>query len=208
MMFTIALMLLGQAAAATPDVAAARQLFEAGTYEQVVMIALDDTSPPSLVYLVAQSHDRLKQEPAARAAYAQLAARPETDPWHHVGQSALLMLDARPGPAGTPPAATVARAVEAAERATILPPSVAEAQFQLGLALAERRDYATAAPAFEAAIALDPQPAYAHYYAGLSYYQEKRIDLMAKYFESFLKLAPNAPERAGVESIMRTVRGR
>ena len=27
-------------------------------------------------------------------------------------------------------------------------------------------------------------------------------------FEAFLKLAPNAPERAAVESIMRTVRGR
>jgi hypothetical protein len=31
---------------------------------------------------------------------------------------------------------------------------------------------------------------------------------MATHFEAFLKLAPNAPERAEVESIMRTVRGR
>ena len=51
-------------------------------------------------------------------------------------------------------------------------------------------------------------PAYAHYYAGLSYYQAERIDLMAAFFESFLKLAPDAPERAQVESIMRTIRGR
>jgi len=206
MIFTIALMLLGQAA--PPDIAASRQLFEAGQYEQIVAIPLDDASPPSLVYLVAQSHDRLKRVPAARETYGRLTGRPDTDPWHHVGQSALLLLDARPGPAGTPPAATVARAVAAAEHASALTPSIAEAKYQLGLAEAERRDYGKAAPAFEAAIALDPQPAYAHYFAGLSYYQEKRIDLMAKYFEAFLKLAPNAPERAQVDSIMRTVRGR
>ena len=206
MIFTIALMILGQAAA--PDITASRQLFEAGQYEQIVAIPLDDASPPSLVYLVAQNHDRLKRAPAAREAYGRLTGRPDTDPWHHVGQSALLLLDARPGPAGTPPAATVARAVAAAEHASTLTPSIAEAQYQLGLAEAERRDYGKAAPAFEAAIALDPQAAYAHYFAGLSYYQEKRIDLMARYFESFLKLAPNAPERAQVDSIMRTVRGR
>ena len=50
--------------------------------------------------------------------------------------------------------------------------------------------------------------AYAHYYAGHSYYETGRIDLMASFFESFLKLAPDAPERTSVESIMRTVRGR
>jgi TolA-binding protein len=205
MIFTIALMLLGQTAA---DITASRQLFEAGQYEQIVSIQLDDASPPSLVYLVAQSHDRLTQVPAARDTYGRLIGRPDTDPWHHVGQSALLLLDARPGPAGTPPAATVARAVAAAEQASTLTPSIAEAQYQLGLAQAERRDYAKAASAFEAAISLDPQPAYAHYFAGLSYYQEQRIDLMAKYFEAFLTLAPDAPERAQVDSIMRTVRGR
>jgi hypothetical protein len=31
---------------------------------------------------------------------------------------------------------------------------------------------------------------------------------MAVYFENFLKLAPNAPERPAVLSIMKTVRGR
>lgn len=206
MIFTIALMLLGQATG--PDITAARQLFEAGQYDQVVAVPLDEASAPALVYLVAQSHDRLDRTPAARDTYARLTGRPDTDPWHHVGQSAVLLLDARPGPAGTPPAATVARAVAAAEHAATLGPAIAEAKYQVGLAEAERRDYGKAAQAFEAAIALDPQPAYAHYFAGLSYYQEQRIDLMAKYFEMFLQQAPDAPERAQVDSIMRTVRGR
>jgi len=50
--------------------------------------------------------------------------------------------------------------------------------------------------------------AYAHYEAGMAYYKAKRVDRMAVYFENFLKLAPNAPEKPAVQSIMRTVRGR
>ena len=44
--------------------------------------------------------------------------------------------------------------------------------------------------------------------AAMAFYRVKRADLMAVHFERFLKLAPNAPERAEVESIMRTMRGR
>jgi len=197
MLAALLVVALVQTAAAPPELATARQWFEAGQHQQVVAVTLNDNSAPALVYLVAQSHDRLTQPAPARAAYERLAGRPETDPWHFIGRSAVLLRDSQP-----------ARAVSAAERAVALGPKVAEAHFQLGLVRAERRDYVQAAPAFEAAVAIDPMPAYAHYYAGLSYYQVKRVDLMAQYFESFLKLAPEAPERAQVESIMRTVRGR
>ena len=54
----------------------------------------------------------------------------------------------------------------------------------------------------------DPTLAAAQYYGGLAEYRFKRVDRMAAHFEAFLKLAPNAPERPEVESIMRTVRGR
>ena len=50
--------------------------------------------------------------------------------------------------------------------------------------------------------------AYAHYEAGMAYYKAKRVDKMAVYFENFLKLAPAAPERPAVLSIMKTVRGK
>jgi hypothetical protein len=40
------------------------------------------------------------------------------------------------------------------------------------------------------------------------HYRANRPDLMASRFETFLKLAPDAPERAEVTQIMRTVRGR
>jgi len=204
------LVLFTQLGATAPDLTTARQWFEAGQHQQVVAVALNDNTTPALVYLVARSHDQLKQPVAARAAYERLAARPQTDPWHFIGRSAVLLTAPQPTQvttAANQPAATE-QAVAAANRAVALGPTVAEAHFQLGLARAERRDYVRAAPAFEAAIAIDPMPAYPHYYAGLSYYQAKRIDLMAEFFESFLKLAPNAPERPQVESTMRTVRGR
>jgi hypothetical protein len=50
--------------------------------------------------------------------------------------------------------------------------------------------------------------AYAHYEAGMAFYKIKRIDRMAVYFENFLRVAPDAPESAAVQSIMRTVRGK
>jgi hypothetical protein len=71
-----------------------------------------------------------------------------------------------------------------------------------------RREYGDAAAEFTKAAQLDPGFAAAHYYAGLANYREKRIDLMTRSFETFVRLAPNAPERPEVESILRTVRGR
>ena len=84
----------------------------------------------------------------------------------------------------------------------------AQARYQLGLVEAARNNHQQAAEAFAKATELDPQMAYAHYEAGMAFYKAKRVDRMAVYFEHFLKLAPNAPERPAVQSIMRTVRGR
>ena len=197
MLAAILAIALVQTSATPADLATVRQWFEAGDDQQVVAVALDDASAPSLIFLIAQSHDRLAQPAQARAAYERLTGRAETDPWHFVGRAAILVADTQ-----------LAEALTAAERAVALGATVADTHFQLGLVQAEHRDYGKAAPAFEAAIAIDPMLAYAHYYAGLSYYQAERIDLMANFFESFLKLAPTAPERTQVESIMRTIRGR
>ncbi len=196
MLFTIAVM-LGQAASSPPGLETVRAWFEAGQHQDVIAVPLADDSAPALVYQIAQSHDSLEQASAARVAYERLAARPATDAWHFIGRAATLLADGQ-----------TAQAVTAAQQAVAVAPDVAAAHYQLGLAQAGLRNYEKAAPAFEAAISVDPTPAYAHYYAGLSYYQAERIDLMARYFESFLRLAPNAPERPQVESIMRTVRGR
>ena len=54
---------------------------------------------------------------------------------------------------------------------------------------------------------INPQMAYAHYYAGMNFYEAKRDRSDGCVLREFLKLAPNAPERPAVESIMRTCVG-
>jgi tetratricopeptide (TPR) repeat protein len=86
--------------------------------------------------------------------------------------------------------------------------TIPEAHFERGLVLMARRDYDAASAAFEQSLALDGTNAAAHYYGGLADYRTKRVDRMAAHFEAFLRLAPDAPERPEVESIMRTIRGK
>ena len=119
------------------------------------------------------------------------------DPWASVGQSAVALVDGNQDAALTAARTAVARN-----------PDLAEAQYQLGLVQEARGDSPAAAEAFAQAARANPRMAYAHYNAGMNFYKVKRIDQLAVYFENFLKLAPNAPERPAVESIMRTLRGR
>jgi len=78
--------------------------------------------------------------------------------------------------------------------------------FLRGLLKATNRQYADAAKDLEEAIRRNPENAYAHYYAGLAYNGLRRPDKMVAHFEQFLKLAPEAPERSRVQSILSTVR--
>jgi tetratricopeptide (TPR) repeat protein len=170
-----------------------RQLFEAGKYQAAIDKTGGDTSPSAL-YLKGLSHLKLNQADAAKAAFQQVGG---DDAWQSVGQSAVALIDNnRDG------------ALAAAKTAVGKNAKLAEAQYQLGRVLEAAGDRPGAADAFAKATEDNPQMAYAHYYAGMNYYEAKRVDRMAVFFENFLKLAPNAPERPGVESIMRTVRGK
>src|SRR5262249_5780498 len=156
--------------------------------------AADD---PRMVYLLAQSQQKLGQRDEARQAYERLAARPDGDPWHDIGRSAVAQL-----------ANDAGGALAAADQAVEHDANIAEAQSQRGLAFSAQQDMANAAAAFEKATELDPNWADAHYYAGLAYSKVKRIDQMASHFNTFLRLAPQSPSRAEVQSIMRTLGGR
>jgi tetratricopeptide (TPR) repeat protein len=180
--------------AGAQDLGELRKLVDAGKYQQAIDAA--GASPDArATYLVAQSAQRLSpQHAAAKQAYEQLAGRPESDPWHDIGQSGLALMSSN-----------VADAVEAANRAVDRDDSIPEAHYQAGLAMMNRQDWQAAASHFEKAAQLDPSWAYAHYYAGLAYSKIKRLDLVASHFQTFLKLAPQAPERGEVQSIMRTL---
>ena len=53
---------------------------------------------------------------------------------------------------------------------------------------------------------LKPDFAYAHYFAGLAYQRQRQLPKTADHFDAFLRLAPDAPERAAVAAILRTIK--
>ena len=175
-----------------------RKLFEAGKYQEAIdKVKARDDAPRDQIYLRALAHRKLKQNDEAKQAFEKLAAEPEEGAWREIGRSGTALVDGDLD-------AAAAEARKAVERDD----SSAPAQYQLGIVESARNNQAQAAEAFAKATDFDPQMAYAHYEAGMAFYKVKRIDRMAVYFENFLKLAPNAPERPAVQSIMRTVRGR
>ena len=185
---------------ADQTVSSAQQLYESGRYQDVVTLlqtTLAAQTPPDQLFLLAQSQLKLDRSADAQAALAPLLSLPVDDPWRLIAESAATNI-----------AGDIPGAVDRATKAVALAPTNAYAQYQLGLARAANRDAAAAAAAFEQAAGLNPRFAYAHYYAGLSYYNAKRLDKMTTFFEHFVKLAPNAPERPAVESILRSIRGR
>jgi tetratricopeptide (TPR) repeat protein len=78
-------------------------------------------------------------------------------------------------------------------------------QYELGLSYAVRNDFASAARIFDLCIATAPTFAYAYYQAALAYQHLDRPDIMANRFDRFVRLAPNAPERPEVESVLRAI---
>jgi tetratricopeptide (TPR) repeat protein len=171
----------------------ARKAYDAGAYQQVVDTA-GGSEDPHVLYVVAQSQQKLRRPDDARQIYQRLASRPDSDPWHGVGQSAIALL-----------AGDAAAGVQEADRAVAADATLPEAHQQRGLALTARQSMADAAAAFEKAGELDPAWAYPHYYAGVTYSKIRRADLTASHFQTFLKLAPQAPERGEVQSILRTL---
>ena len=190
-MLIVAITALIRPVAAQDDV---RKLFESGKYKEVVERTSGD-SPPEARYLRALAYRKLDQNDQAKDAFRQLAGA--GDAWRAVGESGVALVDGNTD-----------EAINTARTAVERNGDLAEAQFQLGRALDAKGENAQAADAFAKAAERAPQMAYAHYQAGMSFYKAKRVDKMAVYFENFLKLAPNAPERPAVQSIMKTVRGR
>jgi tetratricopeptide (TPR) repeat protein len=167
----------------------ARKAFDAGDYQRVVDTA-GGSPEPRVQYLVGQSQQKLRRADEARRAYGQLGG----GAWGAIGRSAVALLSSDAG-----------GAVQAADQAVAAGGTIPEAHYQRGLALSAQQNLAEAAASFQRASDLDPSWAYAHYYAGIAYSKAKRADLTASHFQTFLRLAPQAPERGEVQSILRTL---
>jgi tetratricopeptide (TPR) repeat protein len=173
-----------------------QRLFEAGRFQQVVD-STNPASPPEALYTAAQSQQKMGANDQAAQTFSRLAERPEGDPWHFIGLSGRQLVEGN-----------AEAAVASARQVVAMAPDLPYAHFQLGLALARQQQWAEAAAAFDAASERQPANAYAHYYSGMMHYRANRVDRMAVHFEQFLKLAPEAPERPEVVSIMRTLQSR
>ena len=182
------------------NVADVRQLYDAGRYQEVVratdLTTAEADNTARLRYLAAQSYGKLNDDDGARRTYQRLADS-GANPWSPIGRSAVQLMDKQ-----------LDEALASADQAVRMGATLPEAHYQRGIVLMARQEYGDAVNAFTRATELDPKFAAAYYYAGLANYRVKRIDLMTNNFGMFIKLAPNAPERPGVESILRTVRGR
>ena len=175
-----------------------RSLYEAGRYQEVVQAVANSSGAvsPEDRWLAARSYLRLRQVDDARALLSEIEDANPDPAWQTVARLALAQLGEN--------AEDFARARAETEGY----PAHPFVQYQLGLALADRREFAEAARAFDRAIAADPSFAYAYYDAGLTYERLDRADVATTRFESFVRLAPEAPERPAVESVLRTMRGR
>ena len=191
----IALLLAITIAPAAQD-ASPQKLFESGKYQEAIdTVKKRSDASPEDVYVRALAHRKLNQNDDAKEAFRALAGRDGA--WKEIGNSGTAMIEGN-----------MDNAAAAARKAVDADGNSSEARFQLGLVESARNNQQQAADAFAKAAELNPQMAYAHYEAGMAFYKAKKVDRMAVYFENFLKLAPNAPERPAVQSIMKTIRGR
>lgn len=177
----------------------AQQLFEEGQYEPALRVLNErrdsGVSDPADRFLAAQVQLKLSRSDQAKQEVEPLTAG--SDPtWAPIGESVQALIDG-----------DTQRALDRATQAATASPDHFHAQYQLGLVKARREDWAGAAQAFDRASQIDRNFAYAFYYAGFSYSKAQRADLTVENFERFLKLAPKAPERLAVESILRVLRG-
>ena len=175
--------------------ASVQDLFEAGRYAEVLSVSAG-TNEPAALWFAAHSSLRLGQRDQAAQQFARLRDAGGSPSWQAAADLALALLEDDPG------------AIDRARGAAAAFASDPFVQFQLGLAHARRGDLSAAAQAFDRCIEVDPRFAYAYYHAGLAYDRLNRTDLAITRFEMFQRLAPNAPERPEVASILQTVRSR
>jgi tetratricopeptide (TPR) repeat protein len=196
--FSAALLVAVVVSAFAQEGQSAQQLYEAGKYGEALQAVQQQrergAAGPDDTYLAGQILLRLDQGDNAKREFEGLTSLGD-EGWQLVGESARALVDN-----------DTQRALETATQATAVASDRFAAHYQLGLVQARREDFDAAASAFERAVELNPTFAYAHYYAGAAYSQIRRSDRTSYFFERFLKLAPDAPERTAVMSIMRTLR--
>ena len=175
--------------------ASIQQLIERGALNEAAQRAEAERDNPEAASLVAHAFLRMKDDGRANEVFGRLRESGGED-WKAIGESGATLL-----------AGDQAGALAAAERAVAANGGNPYAHYQLGAVAFRQDNFQRAAEAFGQSVQLKPDLAYAHYYAGMAYQRLKETAKMSEHLETFLKLAPKAPERAMVSSMLRTIRG-
>jgi tetratricopeptide (TPR) repeat protein len=171
-----------------------QQLLERGALDEAVQRAQSERDNPESTFLAAQAFTKLEQNGRATEEYARLRDTGD-ESWKAIGESGAQLLE------GNMPAA-----MDAAVRAVHANGDNAYAHYQVGIVASRQSDFQRAAEAFGRSVELKPDLAYGHYYAGLASQRLKQTAQMSRHLEAFMRLAPEAPERAAVSAILRTLR--
>jgi tetratricopeptide (TPR) repeat protein len=188
----------GAAGPATPGAVtnSVQGLYESGRYREVINNVNAGDGSAQALWFAAQSSLRLGQREEAASQFMQLPQVGGDPPWQTVADLALALLRDNP------------EEIDRAREAAAAFPADPFVQYELGLAHLRRNDLTAAAQAFDRCTQAAPRFAYAYYSGGLAYNRLNRSDLAIARLEMFEQLAPAAPERPEVTSILQTVRGR
>lgn len=179
--------------AASGQESSVQKLVERGALDEAVQQASSDAGNPEATYLAAFALARMNNNDAARERYAQLQNQ-ENESWKAIGEAGSRLIER-----------DLDGAMEAANRAVAADEGNPYAHYQLAIVAAQRDDWGRALQALERTIELKPDFAYAHYYAGQAAQHVGETAKAAEHFRAFLRLAPDAPERAAVQSLLRTI---
>jgi len=185
-------------ASSAPSPPPIQALFESGQDREVVnrVSAEPPGAAPVDVWFAAQSKLRLGQRNEAVGDFMALSESSADPALQVAGQIGLAVLTNDDG------ALASARAAAGGYPASVF------VQYELGISYALQNDFASAARSFDVCIDTSPTFAYAYYQSALAYQRLNRPDVMANRFDRFVRLAPSAPERPQVDSILRTISGR
>jgi len=190
---TLALGALRVGAAAGQD-ASVQKLLERGALQEAVQRAEGERDNAESTYLAAQAFTKMANQDRANEEYGRLRETGD-DAWQAIGASGAALLSGN-----------MAGAMADAERAVAANGDNAYAHYQVGVVASRQNNFARAAAAFARSVGLKPDLAYGHYYAGMANQRLTQTAKMSQHLELFLQLAPDAPERAAVAAILRTLR--
>jgi tetratricopeptide (TPR) repeat protein len=171
-----------------------QKLLERGALEEAVQRAESERDDPESTYLAAQAFMKMDNGGRAAGEYTRLRDTGD-ESWKEIGESGALLVSGN-----------LRGAMEAATRAVAANGDNAYAHYQVGVVASKQNNFQRAAQAFGQAAELKPDLAYAHYYAGMANQRIKQTPKMSQHLEAFMQLAPDAPERAAVAAILRTLR--